>query len=300
MMFYFIKITDICPMAKKKKSFLDKLRKKYTIVIHNELTFEEKGSFSLSKLNLVSLTGVFIIVLFVVAYLVFAYSPLKMIFPWYDDTNYRQTAIENQKRMDSLQKQINQYDIYIHDLKKVIRGEDFDDLNPTSDSSSSQQYSDIDFQKSKEDSLLRMKIENEGISNNSTFNSSGDQASGLLFFTPLRGTISQSYNKSKDHFGVDIVGEKDSPIKAVLDGKVMYTGWSGDDGHVIILNHGGGYVSVYKHNSSLFKSTGDEVNSGDAIAIIGNTGRHSSGSHLHFELWLHDQPIDPQKFISFE
>lgn len=286
-------------MSKKKASFLNKLRKKYTVVVHNEVTFEEKKSFSVSKLNVLTLFGLLVVVLFITAFLAFSYTPLRLLFPWYNETDYRQTALINQERMDSLEKTIHQYDVYINDLKSVIRGDDFTDSSYYEDSASAMKYENIAFEKSLEDSLLRVKIENESSQQSASFVTQSSDPSGVLFFTPVMGKISQSFNPSKEHYGVDVVGLKDAVIKSVLDGKVIYSGWSNNDGYVIIISHKNGFVSIYKHNSGLLKKSGDSVNSGDAVAIIGNTGNHSSGSHLHFELWLNDKPIDPQEYIGF-
>lgn len=288
-------------MKKKSKStFFNKLRKKYTVVVHNEITYEEKSSFSISPLNIISLIGVFVIFICFCAFLMFSYTPMKYLFPWFDDKDYRQTALENQAKVDSLQKKFIQYDKYISDLKTVISGDDFPDTLDRNDTSKNYvNYQDIEFTKSEEDSLLRLKMEQfNDAETNFTGNQNGMR--GVLFFSPIKGTVSQSFLPAENHWGVDVVGKKDEPIKAVLDGKVIYSGWSTEDGYVILISHGSGFVSVYKHNSSLFKKVGEEVKSGDAIAIIGNTGKHSSGPHLHFELWQNDKPLDPQLYISFD
>jgi len=68
---------------------------------------------------------------------------------------------------------------------------------------------------------------------------------------------------------------------------------------VIQIQHESNLLSVYKHNSVLYKKVGDRVNAGEVISIIGNTGEFSSGPHLHFELWYNGIPLNPEEYITF-
>lgn len=102
------------------------------------------------------------------------------------------------------------------------------------------------------------------------------------------------------HYGIDIVADDDSFIKSVADGVVIFSEYSNTTGHVIGIWHGQqNLVSFYKHNSKVFRKVGDYVFSGEAIAVIGNTGTNSSGTHLHFELWYDNNPVDPSDYILF-
>ena len=87
---------------------------------------------------------------------------------------------------------------------------------------------------------------------------------------------------------------------AALDGTVIFTGWTLETGYVIQLQHSNNIVSVYKHNASLLKSIGDQVRTGEAIAVVGDSGElFTSGPHLHFEIWYKGSPLDPEKHIIF-
>ena len=93
--------------------------------------------------------------------------------------------------------------------------------------------------------------------------------------------------------------DKDTPIKTVADGIVIFTGFTADTGYVIIIEHSNGYLSVYKHNKALLKKVGSKVFMNDPIAIVGNTGENSTGPHLHFELWYQQHPVDPKDYMKF-
>ena len=91
-----------------------------------------------------------------------------------------------------------------------------------------------------------------------------------------------------------------TPVKAILAGTVLFSEWSVETGHVILLDHGDNLISVYKHNSKILKSQNDNVQAGEVIAFSGEEGALSSGPHLHFEIWKNSLPIDPETILSFE
>ena len=158
-------------------------------------------------------------------------------------------------------------------------------------------YEEIEEGKSKADSMLRDEMENQEIPSDL---SKEDMVETNFFYSPIKGNISNSFNPRKGHFGIDVVAPKNSAVKSTLGGVVIFGNSTTDDGNVIIIYHGGDLISVYKHNSKLLKKVGDKVKSGDPVAIIGNTGEHTDGTHLHFELWQNGNALDPQKLISFE
>jgi len=121
----------------------------------------------------------------------------------------------------------------------------------------------------------------------------------IHFFTPLRGLITNKFNLKTDHLAVDIVGQQNARISSVLDGTVIFSGWTMDTGYSIFIQHESNIVSAYKHNAELLKSTGDKVKAGEAVAIIGNSGELSTGPHLHFEIWHRGNAINPEQYIDF-
>ena len=125
-------------------------------------------------------------------------------------------------------------------------------------------------------------------------------ANNMTMREPVKGTISEGYNPKEKHFAVDIVTTKDAPVKATADGTVIFAEWTVETGYVIQLQHADNVVSIYKHNSEVLKKIGEYVDAGEPISIVGNSGEHSTGPHLHFELWHNGYPINPEKFINFQ
>jgi murein DD-endopeptidase MepM/ murein hydrolase activator NlpD len=91
-----------------------------------------------------------------------------------------------------------------------------------------------------------------------------------------------------------------TPVYASAGGYVIFADYTINDGYMIILNHLNGYISVYKHCSSLVKRTRENIEQGELLALSGNTGRKTTGPHLHFEIWKNGKPVDPEKhFINY-
>jgi murein DD-endopeptidase MepM/ murein hydrolase activator NlpD len=114
---------------------------------------------------------------------------------------------------------------------------------------------------------------------------------------PADGYVTQRFDAGIGHVGIDIAGKLNTPISAVADGTVIFSGWTYHDGNMVIVSHGGGYFSVYKHNQSNLVRQGAVIRRGETIALLGNTGKHSYGPHLHFELWKDGMPLDPSFYL---
>ena len=129
----------------------------------------------------------------------------------------------------------------------------------------------------------------------------GSSASGVMdelpMSLPAEGYISRGFSPGEYHYGLDIAGKEGSPVIAAAPGTIVFADWTYEFGFMLIIAHGRGYTTVYKHNQSLLKSTGTTVKRGDLIALLGNTGRSSSGPHLHFELWKDGVVQNPADYL---
>ena len=114
---------------------------------------------------------------------------------------------------------------------------------------------------------------------------------------PTEGYMTRGFEPEHNHFGLDIAGKTGNLIVAAADGNIVFSGWTYDDGYIVIVSHASGFMSFYKHNQSLLKSSGSFVRRGEPIAILGNSGTTSSGPHLHFEIWKDGVPVDPSIYL---
>lgn len=285
---------DNKPHKKIKRKLLDK----YRLVILTENTFEERLSFKLTRLNVFVTATLFLIVLFTGTYGLIAYTPLREYIPGYSSTELKKRAMALNYKTDSLQRVISMNELYFSSIKKVLQG-DVSAVEFNKDSiieSIKVEASEVDFNPSLEDSLLREKVSKEDKYN---LFESATAGANFVLFPPVNGTISEPYSLEKKHYAVDIAVAQDAPVKATADGIVIFAEWSPTTGHVIIIEHSYGLISVYKHNSSLVKTQGDLVKAGEVIATAGDSGEFSTGPHLHFELWNDGYSIDPSNFIDF-
>jgi len=120
----------------------------------------------------------------------------------------------------------------------------------------------------------------------------------LRLIPPVDGIISMVYNPAQKHYGLDLAAQANALIRSVAAGHVILSEWSDQNGYVIGIMHNGGLISFYKHNKQIFKKVGTQVYAGEAIAVIGNSGQNTSGPHLHFELWLGGNPINPMDYFA--
>ena len=114
---------------------------------------------------------------------------------------------------------------------------------------------------------------------------------------PAIGYVSKKFEASRGHLGMDYAAKIGSLIVSAADGFVVFTGYTIDDGYTVIISHGGGYLTMYKHNQSVLKSVGEMVRRGEPIALLGNSGRTSYGPHLHFELWKDGRAQNPNDYL---
>lgn len=289
-------------MAKKiekGKEIKKKLLHKYRLVILNESTFEEKISFKLSRLNVFVTGSIFIIVLIGFTILLIAFTPLREYIPGYSSTKLKRQATELTYKTDSLVTALNYTNKYLDNVRKVLRGDV--ENNPVNRDSLFEQFkidpSSVDLTPIKADSILRAQVAMEDKYN--LFERDVHDIH-LQLFPPVGGVVSQGYDAEKKHYAVDVAAARDTPVKAVADGTVIFSEWTAQTGYVIILEHKNGLISAYKHNGSLNKDQGDFVRAGEVIASVGNTGEFTTGPHLHFELWRNGSPVDPIDYIDFK
>lgn len=285
--------------SKEKPKKLQKLKNKYRLVILNDDTFEEKVSLRLSQLNVFVVLGVTLLVLIFMVTTLIVFTPLREFIPGYTDLTLRKKGIENSLKTDSIERVLAQDSIYLKNFKAVMEGNPID-YGAEMIVDTSLNYSHITDQKVQEDSVLRALIESEEKYTLFAFASNTPKnMSNFIFFTPLKGVVTNQLNVKKQHYGVDIAAAKNEAIKAVLEGTVIFAEWTAETGYVIHLQHSDNLVSIYKHNSVLHKEAGDNVKAGEVIAIVGNSGELSTGTHLHFELWHNGIPLNPEEYMAF-
>jgi murein DD-endopeptidase MepM/ murein hydrolase activator NlpD len=283
----------------KRKLIKKKLFTKNRLVILNEDTFEEIFSLRLTLMNVfvVATVGA-ILIIFITTYII-AFTPLREYIPGYASTQLKKDATNLAIKSDSLTKALQKNEAYIASVKKILIGDlDYAKFNKDSIIATAKEaISDEEMQATDEEKKLIEDVAREDKYN--LFEKAKPKVNAVLF-APVKGSITEKFNPRNKHFAVDVAVPKNTPIKTVLSGTVLFADWTPTNGNVIIVRHNNGFISVYKHAASLTASQGDNVKTGEVIALAGSTGQESTGIHLHFELWKDGFPIDPSIFISFE
>jgi murein DD-endopeptidase MepM/ murein hydrolase activator NlpD len=283
----------------KKQSFWKKWRFKYRFVVLNSETFEERLAFNMSRLNVFLLTCVSLTLLIGGTTLIIAFTPLREYIPGYTSTNIRRQMVNLNQLSDSLKIKLDSRDRYLQNIRNIIEGVPVDTTNFYVPENIRVQNNGA-VERVYEDSMLRERIESEDRFNFFSSESPDNlTVEKLLFFKPVDGLVTQSFNADEKHYGVDVVSKENELIKSTLGGIVVFSSWTSETGNVIAIQHVNNFVSIYKHNSALLKQQGETVTVGESIAIIGNSGKWSSGPHLHFELWHNNQAVNPENYILF-
>ncbi len=285
---------------KRKRQILKKrLFTKNRLVILNEDTFEEIFSLRLTLMNVFVFASLgAVIIIFITSYII-AFTPLREYIPGYASNKLKRDALQLALKSDSLSIALKNNEAYILSIQKVLRGDvEFAKLSKDSIMAGVNSEDDkLKMSASEEELKLRERVEKEDKYN--LFEQATAKVN-VVFFAPVKGLVTEKYNARTKHFATDIALPKNTPIKAVLNGTVIFADWTPTTGNVIILRHNNGFISIYKHAASLTKAQGDAVRTGEVIAIAGSTGFESTGIHLHFELLKDGYPIDPEQFIEFE
>ncbi len=282
----------------EKSPFWEKFKSKYLLSIYRDETYEEVLNVRLTKMNVVIMVGSLTLLFLLIVISLIAFTPVRQLIPGYPDQNTERNIHLNTYRLDSLEEELNKRDIYFENLRLIISGETPPEYDYVSDTSGLVVTTPA-YKSPAEDSLLRNLVNVPDEYSLSLVENNKKLASSDLFFPPVRGIVTNSFNSQQSHYGTDIVSQTNEVVKSTLAGTVIAAGWTLETGYVIQIQHENNLVSVYKHNLELLKRIGDRVKAGEPIAIIGNSGELTTGPHLHFELWYNGTALNPEEYITF-
>ena len=272
----------------------------FRLAVIDDMTHKQLVTLHFTKTSLFIAIVTILVTLSAAIFSIIAYTPVRTFIPGYPDARSKRAAIQNAITIDSLETVIYKWGLYSENLKRVMEGMDPIRIDSLVNAGMESLSKNADLAEiHRNDSILREKVKAEeqfGIS--AGRDKRNLPIEGRHFFCPLKGVISQAYNPIEHPF-IDITAPEGSVVKATLDGTIISAGWSNDSGYTIQIQHEGDIISIYKHNEKLLKKAGDKVSAGAPIALVGNTGDITTGTHLHFELWHKGEAVDPAKYINF-
>jgi murein DD-endopeptidase MepM/ murein hydrolase activator NlpD len=291
-----------------------KEKDRYTVLFVPNNKSENQKSFVVSRLSLALIIVGIVVFISVVVLGFLIYTPIANYLPMSNpelENRYGKQIVSIQQKLNSLLEEIVVLRQYNVQLRKAL-GEKM----PENDSAKTSDQEKFAKQKSMKNNY---RVEDEstttkplfaeeqfdyqsaiksavGFPIRKTFES---EVSGfdLPFTKPVDGFAARTYSAESGHLGLDISGKEGSPILAAAPGTVIFSDWLYDYGFTIIVAHENGFLTVYKHNQTLLKKEGDNVKRGEPIALLGNTGKKSTGPHLHFEIWKNSYSVDPDEYL---
>ncbi len=283
-------------MAQQNK---EKKTRNFRLTLVDDKTHKHLWTAHFTRVSLIVSVISVLVMLSAAVYCVIAYTPVRTFIPGYPDAHSKRAAIQNAIRIDSLENVIYRWELYSENLRRVVDGEEPLKIDSLINAVQTARADAPDAAELlRKDSLLRENVKEEEEFGISARGKRDLPIEGLHFFTPLKGVVSQGYD-ANIHPYIDITAPEGSVVKAVMDGTVIFSGWSEDAGNTIQIQHESDIVSIYKHNEKLLKKVGDKVTAGSPIALVGNTGTQTTGTHLHFELWHKGETVDPTLYIKF-
>jgi murein DD-endopeptidase MepM/ murein hydrolase activator NlpD len=282
------------PRLKGGRSFWNRIKFRYKLSFFNESALEEVWSFRLSLLSVIGTVFIFATFFIIVTAFFITQTSIRNLLPGYLDVEIRREIVENAMRADSLERHLQVQSRYLENIVGILSGTTV--VDSVRQLTSASQASDYNIARGEKDVAFVNHFEEEerySLSDRSV----PTDTDGQFFYRPVKGSISAVFAPEKKHYGIDFVAAPHESVLATQSGTVIYNGYDPNYGNVVHIQHKNGFLSVYKHNDVILKEIGDPVWAGEAVALIGNTGNLTTGSHLHFELWFRGQPLNPAEYI---
>jgi murein DD-endopeptidase MepM/ murein hydrolase activator NlpD len=292
--------------------FTRKVREVVTVIVMKENELEEPRRYSVQPIRLFAIIAASVLGLSVVLVLVVAMTPVGSILPGRSSSELRQDARLNQIRMEAMADTLRLQSAYVDRLRNLLMGTV--DTTVTLLTRSNQvlssrasaeigqraQSAPSDFDDHLQPAFPLDRLAVPGTASNVENQQPGAYLSAIRFpvLPPVSGLTTRTYDARSGHFAIDIAVKEGSLVRSIGDGYVILADWTHDGGQIIAIQHGDGYVSVYKHNSRLLKRAGERVRAREAVASSGNSGEITSGPHVHFELWHNGLAQDPGYYVT--
>ncbi|MGM9746052.1 MAG: murein hydrolase activator EnvC family protein [Paludibacteraceae bacterium] len=287
-------------MANKKssKTLWQKLRFRYRVSILNENTLTETFHVRLSRLSVFLIISVFAVISFLLLSVLIFVTPIKHYLPGYTDATIRTDLVEEVLLVDSLTQELALQQHQLTVIKEIIAGNIIIDTMAT-DSLTITDWKALALDKSQQEKEFCESFEQTERYNLGSIVTPQESAA-QVFIKPVKGVVTRAFDPEKRHFGVDVATAADEVVIATLDGTIVATDYSLENGYTISIQHSNDFISIYKNCERILKNTGDQVLAGDAVGFVSNASQtRISKPYLHFEVWQKGTPINPTDYIIF-
>ena len=260
----------------------------------------EEWHMHLSPASILAGLVAFMLMLFILTLSLVAYSPILEFLPGYrtEADRSRESLVQNIIRLDSMERMMNDMLTYNQNIALIMEGRT--PVARVLASSDSSRISKVLVMPSPEDSLLRAQMEGDGpyaIAGRSG-GSRRSVREAIELAKPVEGIITDRFDIRNGNFGVRIAAAASDRITAIDNGTVVQSLWTPETGYIVVLQHAGNLISVYKNLSQSLVTTGQTIRSGE---LIGYNAEVQDGEVrlFEFELWNNGKPVDPEGYIVF-
>lgn len=283
---------------KEKEGFWKQYFRRYDVIYTQRGGKDVEHRISTSRFIISLYVLAMTLVIAAITVLLLFYSPLKRLMPGYVSPDVRRQIVESSLRIDSLSDAVLRHQLYVMNIQDILRGEVKMDSVSTIDSLTILRSEDLMERTERENEFIRKYEETEKYNLTSqTFPKR--EMENLHFYPPMRGMLTDHFNTEELHFGIDIAATNDKNVCSALDGTILMSGYTANNGYVVVVQHVDNLVTVYKHLSRIFKQEGVKVKAGEVLGVAGTQGEKSKEPYLHFELWHKGTALDPTQYISF-
>jgi murein DD-endopeptidase MepM/ murein hydrolase activator NlpD len=280
-------------------------RNRYTLLLVHDEDASKAKSYRLALWQFTTGFLLFAVLAVVLVVLVLTYTPVGQVFPLSNkglENKYSKELVSLNQRMTNLMEQLVELRTYNIKLRRAF-GENIaaSDSGVVKLTPRTTQEEIKDIQQGEKSGAITAQAMNPGqrvmAIQPAKIETEPHGAVAFPAILPTEGYLTRGFEPENNHYGLDIAGKIGTLIIAAADGNVVFSGWTYNDGYVVIVSHTSGFMSFYKHNQSILKSAGSFVRRGEPIATLGTSGTTSSGPHLHFEIWKDGVPVDPSVYM---
>jgi len=289
------------------KLFWKKLRKNWThrfrLIIRNDKNLSTVFELKLTPRKVFVLSTLISFLIIILTTILIAFTPLRVYVPGYTNPVEYNLYRKMLTRMDSLERMNAIHKTYLDNIINVVNDIVVsEEMDAQMESAPQKKVKDKDkisqAQKEVNEAAEQLLVEITDRSAKTYIPLSQHVSLPTFAFTmPALGTVSKKFSIQDNHFGMDIENEKGTLITSIADGVVIGMHFSDKEGNILIIQHSGNMVSIYKNIDKFLKKTGAKVKSGDPIATMGNTETESNKPYLHFEIWYNGSPINPLEYF---
>ena len=278
-----------------KNKIKKSLTHKYRLTIHDE---DKLLGFNASPIGLIISLALSLLIVVGVTYLIIVFTPVGEYLPGHVNEKAREKLIQEVLRVDSLKNEIDKQDRYLANIKAIISGVETDSILPPDTLTTKDGYP---IETTEREAKFADEFEQKEKYNLTSQASTVGALQELHLFRPTQGMIVKKFDANLRHYGTDIAESPGESVLSILDGTVIMSDYTANDGYMLVIQHKQNLTSVYRNCSTVLKKTGDRVTGGEVIASLGaeTTEERQKKPYLHFELWHRGEPLNPEIYIAF-